>query len=236
MSHAAESSSLTIPLHIGYIVDGNRRWAKKHGIPKYEGHLAGYNALKDVVIESVEAGVKFVSVYVFSTENWKRDTDEVRYLMKLVHRLMTKDLKELIDRDIRALFIGSRAELGADIVEAIEKAEEASAHCSRGTAVVCLNYGGQREIVEATKAIIDAGVKTEQITEESFAKYLYAPEVPAVDVVVRTSGEHRLSNFMLWRAAYSEFIFIDKYWPDMRPEDVHEIIKEYNNRQRRFGN
>lgn len=224
-----------MPTHVGYIVDGNRRWAEQHGVPKYEGHLAGYYAVKDVVIASIEAGINFVSIYLFSTENWKRDKDEVNYLLKLVHRLMTQDIKELTERGVRVRFLGTEEGLPEQIVTDMRHTEEISQNLTNGTALICFNYGGHREIVDATRAIVRAGLKPDEINEEVFAKYLYGPDVPPVDVVVRTSGEHRLSNFMLWRAAYSEFIFLDKLWPDMRQDDVYEIIKIYNTRQRRFG-
>lgn len=230
------SESLTIPRHVGYILDGNRRWAKQHGLPAYEGHLAGYEAVKEVVFSSFEAGIEFVSVYVFSTENWKRSEAEVSKLMKLTMKIFTSDLKLFIKRGIRIKVTGSEEGLEPALISAKERAEEQTKDLTGGTLCICFNYGGHREIVDAVKSIIREGLSADDVNEEVVAQHLYVPEAPAMDVVVRTSGEHRMSNFMLWRAAYSEFIFLEKFWPDMRASDVHAIIEEFNSRQRRFGN
>ena len=224
-----------MPKHVGYIVDGNRRWAKKHGIPTYEGHLAGYNASVEVMLASFDAGVEVVSMYTFSTENWKRAETEVSKIMSLVLKLLTSDIHILQDNNIRLRVIGSRNKLSKSILKAVEEAEEKTAHNTRGTTVVCFNYGGQLEIADACKKIVHAGVLADEITPELIAENLYAPDLPPVDLVVRTSGEKRLSNFMLWRAAYSEFIFLEKFWPDMTKDDVHDILEEYSRRGRRFG-
>lgn len=224
-----------IPQHIGYIIDGNRRWAKQHGLPTYEGHLAGYNTIHDVVVSSFDAGVTYVSTYIFSTENWKRNQDEVQKIMKLMMRMVKADLHLLLDNDIRLLVIGSRDQIDEKLVRAIETAEQKTAHGTRGTLVVCFNYGGQSEIVDAVKSLLREGAREEDITVKSLQDHLYGPDVPPLDVIVRTSGEERLSNFMLWRAAYSEFIFLDKLWPDMTKDDVTDIINTYSRRGRRFG-
>lgn len=231
----ADEAVVSIPQHVGYIVDGNRRWAKKHGLPTYEGHLAGYNTLKDVAISTLEAGVEYMSAYVFSTENWKRSSDEVKKLMRLVLKLLTSDLPEFQKRNIRLQVIGSRENVDAKILKAIDKAEADTAGNTGGTFVVCFNYGGQLEIAEAFKKIVQSGVPADDITPELIGEHIYAPEVPPVDLIVRTGGEQRLSNFMLWRSAYSEFIFLKKSWPDMTKDDVASIMKEYAKRQRRFG-
>lgn len=223
------------PKHVGYIVDGNRRWAKQHGLPPYEGHLAGYNCLKDVLIETVQQGVPYVSAYVFSTENWKRSADEVKRLMALILRILTSDVPIFNEYNVRLKVIGTREGLSAKVLKAIDSAEAATAQNDGGELALCFNYGGQLEIVDAVKKIIAAGTKAEDVTEELIAQNLYAPEVPPIDLIVRTSGEQRISNFMLWRAAYSELMFMDKNWPDMTKDDVTFIMNEYTNRQRRFG-
>jgi len=228
-------SDLSIPTHIGYIVDGNRRWAKKHGIPVYEGHLAGYNAIQDVAKATFEAGVQYMSAYIFSTENWKRSEDEVGKLMGLVLRLVSSDLHLFDENNIKLVVLGSRENVSDKIIKAIEKAEAQTASNTGGTLGLCFNYGGQLEIADAVKKIVQSDVKAEDITSELIAANLYKPEVPPVDLVVRTSGEQRLSNFMLWRTAYSEFLFLDKLWPDMTKEDVAAIIEEYSRRDRRIG-
>ncbi len=230
-----QETSAPIPTHLGFIIDGNRRWAKQHGLPSYEGHLAGYNALKDVLYETVDRGVKYASVYAFSTENWKRAEEEVGYLMKLTLRMVKSDLHEFIERGIRFRHLGSKVGLPDKVAKAFEEAEEKTKHLTNGTVCACFNYGGQREIVEATRRCIEDGLTPDEVTEEAITARLYAPEVPPVDMMVRTSGEQRISNFMLWRIAYSELMFLDKLWPAMTKEDVTSIIEEYGRRNRRFG-
>jgi undecaprenyl diphosphate synthase len=228
-------SKASVPQHIGYIVDGNRRWAKTHGIPAYEGHLAGYNALQEVAIATFDAGIKYMSAYTFSTENWKRSEDEVSRLIGLTLRLLTADLHLFEERNVRLRVLGSREGLSDKVIKAINDAEQRTASNTSGTLAVCFNYGGQLEIAEACKKIVQSGVEADDITPDLIAQYLYAPEVPPIDIVVRTSGEQRLSNFMLWRAAYSELMFLDKSWPDMTKDDVTAILEEYSRRSRRFG-
>lgn len=228
-------SDLNAPNHIGYIVDGNRRWAKKHGIPTYEGHLAGYNAIQDIAKASFDAGIKFVSAYIFSTENWKRSEDEVGKLMGLVLKLLTSDLPLFEKNNIKLKVLGSRERVSDRILTAIDDAEARTINNTAGTLAICFNYGGQLEIVDSVKKIVQSGVSADDVTVELISENLYAPEVPPVDLIVRTSGEQRISNFMLWRAAYSEIMFIEKLWPDMTKDDVTDIVKEYNRRSRRFG-
>lgn len=225
----------TLPVHVGYIVDGNRRWARGHGLPGYEGHLAGHNALKDVLLETLNRGVKYASAYVFSTENWKRSEQEVGKLMSLLLKVLKDDLPMFVEHNVRLRVIGSRAELSSKIQRAIVKAEETTKDLTGGELLLCLNYGGQNEIADAVKKIIASGAKPEDVTPELIEQNLYAPEVPPCDLIVRTSGEMRLSNFMLWRSAYSELMFIDKNWPEMTAKDVDDILDEYTKRKRRFG-
>jgi undecaprenyl diphosphate synthase len=229
------SDKSSTPQHIGYIVDGNRRWAKTHGLPAYEGHLAGYNALQEVAIATFDAGIPYMSAYTFSTENWKRSEEEVGKLIGLTVRLLTADLHLFEERNVRLRVLGSREGLPDKVIKAINNAEQRTASNTTGTLAVCFNYGGQVEIAEACKKIVQSGVGIEEITPELVEKNLYAPEVPPIDLVVRTSGEQRLSNFMLWRAAYSELLFLDKAWPDMTKDDVTAILEEYSRRSRRFG-
>lgn len=224
-----------IPTHIGFIVDGNRRWAREHGLPAYEGHLAGYNTLQDVLIETLDRGVKYASAYVFSTENWKRSQDEVGRLMNLILKIMTADLHILQERNVRLRVIGSRDNVSDKVLAAIDKAEEATKDNDGGTLALCFNYGGQLELTDAVRSIVASGAKAEDISQELIEQHLYAPDIPPCDLIVRTSGEQRLSNFMLWRSAYSEFMFLDKNWPDMTKQDVTDILLEYKRRGRRFG-
>lgn len=229
------ADSPLIPQHIGYIVDGNRRWAKKHGLSTYEGHLAGYNAIQDVARATFEAGVPYMSAYIFSTENWKRSEEEVQKLMGLVLRLLSSDLHLFDESNIKLKILGSRTGVSDKIINAIDEAEARTANNTAGTLGLCFNYGGQQEIVDAMRQLLDQGISTDEITPELVEQHLYSPEIPPVDLIVRTSGEQRLSNFMLWRAAYSELLFLDKPWPDMTKDDVIDILKEYSRRNRRFG-
>lgn len=226
---------VNIPNHIGFIVDGNRRWAKMNGLPTYEGHLAGYNAIIEVLTAALEAGVKYTTVYAFSTENWKRDDDEVSKLMGMMLRILTTDLPILESKNIKLLVIGSRERIDSKIVKAIDEAVAKTANNTGGTLAICWNYGGQLEIVDAVKNIIASGIKSADVSVETINQNVYSPELPPLDLIVRTSGEQRLSNFMLWRAAYSEIMFIDKFWPDMTKKDLKKIINEYSKRTRKFG-
>ena len=225
----------SLPTHVGYIIDGNRRWAKAHGLPKYEGHLAGYNALKDVLLETLSRGVKYASAYVFSMENWKRSEEEVGHLMGLLLKILEADVPIFIENNVRLRVVGSRSGLSEAILKAIDKAEESTKDLENGELLLCLNYGGHLEIADAVKEIVRSGVSADEVTPELISQHIYAPEVPPCDIIVRTSGEQRLSNFMLWRSAYSELHFIDKNWPDMTTDDVDDILEEYSRRNRRLG-
>lgn len=224
-----------IPQHIGFILDGNRRWARSKGLPTLQGHKKGYDRTHEILKKAFSCGVKYVSMYVFSTENWDRSKEEIDYLMNLILRYFKKDVKILQKNNTRLLWAGTRDKVRKEILEAIEESEAATANNTGGTALICFNYGGHTEIVEATKKIIADNIDSKEITPELFSQYLYAPGVPPVDIIVRTSGEQRISNFMLWRAAYSELMFIDKTWPDVNEDDVDKIIEEYARRSRRFG-
>ncbi len=228
-------TSTTLPRHIGYIVDGNRRWAREHGKTSREGHYAGYVALKDVAFETIDRGVRYVSGYVFSTENWRRSDAEVNAIMALLLKVLKADLPLFIARRVRLRVLGSRDRLNTKIIAAIDAAEAATKECKAGQMLLCLNYGGRQEIVDAVREIVRSGLVPEKVTTRTIEEHLYAPDVPPCDLIVRTSGEWRLSNFMLWRAAYSELLFLDKFWPDMTKQDVTAILEEYTRRNRRFG-
>lgn len=225
----------TLPTHIGFIIDGNRRWAKARGLKPHEGHYAGYEAMKGVLIETHRRGVKYTSAYVFSTENWSRSKLEVNKLMELLLKVLADDIHIFSEENIRLKVIGSREKLSKKVIHAIDNAQEQTASNTGGELLICLNYGGQLEIAEACQKIVQQGIPADDITPEIIAQNIYAPEVPPCDMIVRTSGEQRLSGFMLWRAAYSELMFIEKNWPDMTKEDVTVILKEYESRNRRFG-
>lgn len=227
--------TFVIPKHVGFIMDGNRRWATSHSIPEMDGHLTGYNAMKEVLTAAYDAGIKYVTLYAFSTENWNRKSQEVSAIMRLALSAVAKDLNFLIEKGVRVVFLGRRDGLSDKVIAALDKAEAATASLTKATLAVCFNYGGRQEIIDAVRACVRDGLSEDDITEDAINRHLYAPEVPPLDIIVRTSGEKRLSNFMLWRADYSELYFLEKYWPDMTKDDVTDIIREYNKRQRRFG-
>jgi undecaprenyl diphosphate synthase len=231
----SNSQAPGVPQHLGLILDGNRRWAREHGLPVIEGHRQGVKTLKKVLRSALKHGVRYVSAYVFSTENWQRDRDEVRQLMKLFLWIMKHEVKELDREGIRLRVVGSKLQLGHALAHAIREAEEKTEHNTRGTLLLCLDYGGQQEIVEAVKRIAEAGTKPEDITPELIAQNLYAPDVPPLDLVIRTSGEQRISNFMLWESAYSELAFSKANWPDFHEEDLDALFADYGARHRRFG-
>lgn len=224
-----------IPTHVGFIIDGNRRWARARGLKPYEGHYAGYDTVKTVLIETLQRGVQYASAYIFSTENWDRSETEVNKLMELILKVLTEDIHIFNEHNVRLRVIGTRERLSNKVIQAIDSAEAQTAHNNGGELLICLNYGGQLEIAEACKKIVQQGHSVSDITPALISQYIYAPEVPPCDMIVRTSGEQRLSGFMLWRAAYSELVFTDKYWPDMTKEDVTVILNEYKKRNRRFG-
>ena len=220
-----------LPTHLGFIVDGNRRWAKARNLPTLEGHRKGFKKVEMVAEQMIDAGVKYVSFYLFSTENWNRSKEEVAYLMDLLRTQIMGMVKKLKKQDVRCVVLGTTERVAPDILEKLHQAEESTKDCQRGTICICFNYGGQQEIAEAAAAAAQDG----DVTIESINSHLYHPEVPACDMIIRTSGEQRISNFVLWRAAYSEFMFIKKPFPAMQKSDIPKILAEYSSRQRRFG-
>lgn len=223
------------PTHIGFIIDGNRRWAKERGLKPYEGHEAGYTKVKDVLIETLHRGVKYASCYIFSNENWSRPQIEIDKIMALLLRVLQDDEHIFNEENVKLRIVGRREKLKPNLVKAIEEVEGATAQNTGGELLICLDYGGKQEIADAVKKIVQSGVDAADVTSELISQNLYEPDVPPCDMIVRTSGEYRLSGFMLWRAAYSELMFIEKNWPDMTKEDVTVILKEYEKRNRRFG-
>lgn len=218
-----------LPKHLGFIVDGNRRWARERGLPTLEGHRRGIDLVADIAEECHKQGVKIVSFYIFSTENWNRSKEEVDYLMDLVEKCLKKFIKKCLKNDTRIAILGTKERLSENLIKAVEEAEEKTKDCKENILGLCFNYGGKQEIIDAANKIDG------EVTIEKLEANLYHPEIPALDMVIRTSGEERISGFMLWRMAYAEMLFLDKKWPDMTKEDVPKILKEFVGRQRRFG-
>lgn len=229
------SQTAVIPEHLGLILDGNRRWARERGLPIIEGHRQGYLNLKTIAKAASKQGVRYISAYVFSSENWNREKDEVRHLMKLLLWILKHEIAELNQEGIRVRIIGSRLKLGKALIRAIHQAEDITKDNNAGTLLLCLDYGGQQEIVEAVKRIASSGISPDSITPELISANLYAPDVPPVDLLIRTSGEQRISNFMLWESAYSELLFDKVYWPDFTEKNLSSALRTYSKRQRRFG-
>ena len=226
--------------HLGIIVDGNRRWAKEHNLPTSEGHRQGYEALKRMAYACKERGIKYVSAYIFSTENWRRSQDEVNYLlMKLFLQAFKNDMMQIINDGFKIIFLGRRDRVGQDILDIMDQAEKLSGDNNGTTLALYFNYGGHAELIDAAShlaADVQAGrVSLADMTDEKFRNYLYHPELPDIDMLVRSSGEQRISGFALWRIAYSEILFLNKKWPDVTEADLDDVITEYSHRQRRFG-
>ena len=218
--------------HLGIIADGNRRWAKAQGLPSIEGHKKGLSVIKELVSAAGKAGINYITFYVFSTENWGRSSDEVSYIMKLAETRIMKYAEELKENNARLLVLGSKGKISPKLASIIEEAEKLTADCTGITVCMCFNYGGEQEIADAANIAMEVDG---EITPETIRSHLYHPEVPNVDMVVRTSGEERISGFMLWRVAYAEFYFMDKFFPEMAGSDITAIINEYEKRNRRFG-
>lgn len=229
------SSNETAPVHLGLILDGNRRWAREHGLSNAQGHRQGYQNLKTIGKAALKMGVRYVSAYVFSTENWSRDKQEIRDIMSILRWVLKHEVKEFHKDNIRLRVIGSKAKLGAALLTAIHDAEKLTEKNTRGTLLICLDYGGQQEIVEAVKKITAAGTKPEDVTVEMIEKNLYANDVPPLDLIIRTSGEQRLSNFMTWESVYSELMFSQKNWPEFNEHDLKTAIDKYGRLKRNFG-
>lgn len=218
--------------HLGIIADGNRRWADSQGAPKIEGHKKGLKVIEELVGAATKAEIPFITFYVFSTENWGREEAEVSYIMKLAETMIIKMAKKMAENNIRLLILGARGKVDPTLTSLGEKAEKITAKSTGTTACFCFDYSGKQEIADAANKALEADG---EITPETIRAHLYHPEVPDLDMVVRTSGEKRISGFMLWRAAYAEFLFMKKYFPEMTGEDIPEILKEYKKRERRFG-
>jgi undecaprenyl diphosphate synthase len=225
----------SVPTHIGIIMDGNGRWARRRGHPASFGHRAGVRAIKRVLEGCEELGVKVLSVYAFSTENWSRPRAEVRALMRLFHETMQREIEEMHRRGVRIVVSGRRDELSSKMRERIDQAMERTAHNTNGVLNVCLNYGGRAEVVDAVKRLITDGVEAGQIDEASIAARLYNPELPDPDLIIRTAGERRVSNFLLWQSAYSEMLVTETLWPDFDVADLKAALADYASRVRRFG-
>lgn len=228
-----------IPAHVAIVMDGNGRWAHQRGLPRTAGHEAGEFALFDVVHGALELGIKWLSVYAFSTENWKRSPEEVRFLMGFNRDVVRRRRDEINDLGIRVRWAGRPKRLWRSVISEIESAEVLTRDNSRMNLVMCINYGGRAEIADAVRAIAESArsgaLNLRKIDEEMVARHLYVPDMPDVDLFVRSSGEQRTSNFLPWQAAYAELVFLDVLWPDFDRTHLWEAIEIYSGRERRYG-
>lgn len=224
----------SLPQHIAIIMDGNGRWAKKRGLPRSAGHAAGAKTFKQIARYCNRIGIKYLTVYAFSTENWKRPETEVKGIMDLF-RSYLKDVDNFKGENIRLEFIGDREPLADDIKKLMEHAEEESANATGLHLNMAINYGGRDEIVHAVKAIIKEGISADEITEDTVASHLYTSGQPDPDFIIRPSGEYRLSNYLIWQSAYAEYWFSDVLWPDFKPKHLDKALEDFSNRNRRFG-
>jgi undecaprenyl diphosphate synthase len=225
-----------IPVHIAAVMDGNGRWAQRRGLKRTDGHAAGEEALMDAVDGALDLGSQWLTVYAFSTENWRRPVDEVRFLMGFNESLLMRRRDELNDKGVRIRFIGRRDwRVPKRLLRRIDESVELTKRNRTLTLTIAFNYGGRAELVDAVRSIVAEGIPAEKIDERTIAKRLYAPDMPDPELLVRTSGEYRLSNYLMWEAAYSELVFTDVLWPDFRREHLFDAVREYQARDRRFG-
>lgn len=234
-----ENETLPAPQHIAIIMDGNGRWAKKRGLPRTAGHAAGAETFRRIATYCRTLGVKYLTVYAFSTENWKRSQEEIAGIMKLLKNYLEEALRDMEEQKVRLKFFGDLSRLSPELQELCKKTENASSKYHDVQVNFCLNYGGRDEIVRGAKefaAKVAAGeCSVDDLDEERFGDYLYSAGVPDPELIIRPSGEMRTSNFLLWQSAYSEFVFMNVLWPDFKEKDLDEAIAEYHRRNRRFG-
>ena len=226
----------SVPNHVACVMDGNGRWARARDLPRTAGHAAGEEAMFDTVDGALDVGVRWLSMFAFSTENWRRPPDEVRFLMNFNEGILTRHRDDLARKGVRIRFTGRRDwRVPKRLLRHMDESAALTEHNRRMTLTICFNYGGRAEIVDAVKAIVDDGLSASKVDEKAIRSRLYWPDMPDPDLVVRTSGEFRISNFLLWQLAYSELVFTDVLWPDFRRENLFEAIREFQRRERRYG-
>ncbi len=229
---------MRLPRHVAIILDGNGRWAKKRGLPRSAGHMAGAENFRKIATYCQEIGIEYLTVYAFSTENWKRPEDEVGGIMKLLDKYLHECVRDMEQKHIRMRIFGDTERLSPELRELIKKTDELTEHIEGFQANICLNYGGRAEIVRAAQlyaAAVKDGKEDGKLTEEKLSEYMYSAGVPDPELIIRPGGEYRLSNFLLWQCAYSEFYYTDTLWPDFTEAELNKAIEAYNRRDRRFG-
>jgi len=225
-----------VPRHIGCVMDGNGRWARQRGLPRTAGHTAGEEAMLDAIDGALEIGVQWLSMYAFSTENWRRPADEVRFLMQFNEGILIRNRDDLHAKGVRIRFSGRRDwRVPRRLLRNMDDAVEMTRRNRTMTLTICFNYGGRAEVVDAVRRLVEDGVSAAKVDERAIRSRLYYPDMPDPDLVIRTSGEYRISNFLLWEIAYSELVFSDVLWPDYRREHLFEAVREFQRRERRYG-
>jgi undecaprenyl diphosphate synthase len=233
---ASDLAGGPVPTHVACVMDGNGRWAARRGLPRTDGHAAGEAALLDAVEGALDLGVQWITMYAFSTENWRRPADEVRYLMGFNESLLMRRRDELHEKGVRIRFAGRRDwRVPKRVLRRMDESIELTKGNRRCTLTMAFNYGGRAEIVDAVKCLVADGVPEDKVSEKAIRSRLYFPDQPDPDLVIRTSGEHRISNFLLWQLAYSELVFDDVLWPDFRRGHLFEAVRDFQQRQRRYG-
>jgi undecaprenyl diphosphate synthase len=239
MSGAKDSSAPAPPAHVAIIMDGNGRWAKARGLPRIAGHRRGAEAVRRTVMAATEHGISYLTLFGFSSENWKRPTGEIDDLMSLLRVYLRGEIAELHQNGVRVRIIGERSRLAPDIVTLIVNAEELTRNNTRLTLIVALSYGGRHDIVQAAQRlaaeVASGRLKPDAIDETLFADYLFTTSIPDPDLLIRTSGEQRISNFLLWQTAYTELVFVETLWPDFGASDLEKAVREFHGRDRRYG-
>jgi len=220
---------------VAIIMDGNGRWARRRGLPTAAGHRAGTRAVRRTVEAAIDVGVETLAVFAFSTENWQRPQEEVDLLMEIFAETIERELPDLVRQGVRVRFIGRRDRAPEEILERMDALEEETRHNERLNLWIAFDYGGRDELVQAARRLVESGIDSREVDENALAAQLYAPELPDPDLLIRTSGEQRISNFLLWQLAYTELVFTDTLWPDFGPADLNEALTQYASRQRRFG-
>lgn len=230
-----QEALVTIPQHVGIIMDGNGRWAREHGLPRLEGHRAGTENIRRVLEACSEFGIKILTIYAFSTENWGRPQVEVRGLMRILEEVIDREVQSLHQNGVQLRHIGRLEGLSQRLQQAVRDALELTKENDRLILNVAFNYGGRSEILDAVRRLMGDGISPQELSEELFERYLYTAGLPPPDLIIRTGGEMRLSNFLIWQAAYAEYYSTPTYWPDFNEEELHKALLAYSQRERRFG-
>jgi undecaprenyl diphosphate synthase len=235
MNKETQESLQNIPNHVAIIMDGNGRWALEKGLPRLSGHRAGTENLREVIEACAEFGIQYLTIYAFSTENWKRPKEEIQGLMRIFKTMLDRELQNLHENGVQLRHLGRLDQIDKELQKKVREAIELTKDNKTLILNVAFNYGGRDEILQAVKNIITAGHSADDIDDEQFAKYLYTSESPDPDLIIRTSGEFRCSNFLIWQSAYAEWYFTPTYWPDFNKEELRQALIVYNQRERRYG-